>query len=198
MEQATVRPPPYTLRRVAFIVVALVCLLPLLLFVYTLYFLGGFAQPHVQLTFALALGSELVGLYIFWVMLARMSELLRTATAAAPTAAEAPSGETPAPASPASGAAFEIPGMGRVSAAHAFVEPIDELGAMWRAEAEPHVGHRVLVSVMNSPEPVAGTLMQVTKDGLLLEQDGRRLGITYRRISAVELDRQRPDRSPAG
>ena len=36
---------------------------------------------------------------------------------------------------------------------------------------------------------MAGTLMQVTEDGLLLDQDGRRVGITYRRISAIEAER---------
>lgn len=195
MESGTVRSPTYTLRRVASIVVALVSLLPLLLFVYTLYLLGALGRPHAQVTLALALASALVGTYIFWVMIARMSGLLRAATVT-PLAAPA-GGENPAPGAPPLPAAFVIPGMGRVAEVHAFAEPLDQLAAMWQAEARPHVGHRVLVSVMNAPEPIAGTLLQVTKDGLLLDQAGRRVGITYRRISAVELDRHPADHPAA-
>jgi len=175
--------PAYTLRRVASIVLALGSLLPLLLFVYALYDLGVLHRTLAQVTLALSLGSALMGAYIFWAVLARMSERLR---AAAPGPAR---GERPG----AAGAApehtdFEIPGMGRVGEVHAFLEPMEQLGTVWRAEAEPHVGRRVLVSVMNAPDPIGGVLTQVTEDGLLLNQDGQRVGITYRRISAIELD----------
>lgn len=180
MAQAS--PPAYTLRRVAAIVLALVSLLPLLLFVYALYDLGVLHRPLAQVILALALGSALVGAYIFWVLLARMSEMLRAAAAGA----LAPEGLARAPGAPP---AFEIPGMGHVSEVHAFLEPLEQLGTVWRTEAEPHVGRRVLVSVMNAPDPIGGVLTQVTGDGLLLDQDGRRVGITYRRISAIELDR---------
>jgi hypothetical protein len=184
MVQGTASAPAYTLKRVASIVLALVSLLPLLLFFYTLYDLRALGRTAAQVAFVLALGSTLVGAYIFFAMLARMSELLRAAGAAA-AAAPAPSGlGTPAP----EHAEFEIPGMGRVGEAHAFfLEPIEQLGTMWRHEAEPHVGRNVLVSVMNSADPISGTLLQVTDDGLLLDQEGRRVGITYRRISAIEL-----------
>jgi len=35
-------------------------------------------------------------------------------------------------------------------------------------------------------------LTQVANDGLLLDRDGQRVGITYRRISAIELDPAAP------
>lgn len=185
MAQGTASAPAYTLKRVASIVLALVSLLPLLLFFYTLYELRALGRTAAQVAFVLALGSTLVGAYIFFAMLARMSELLRTAGAAAAATVPAPSGAREA--APAH-AEFEIPGMGRVGEAHAFfLEPIEQLGTMWRHEAEPHVGRNVLVSVMNSAEPISGILLQVTNDGLLLDQAGRRVGITYRRISAIEL-----------
>jgi hypothetical protein len=85
--------------------------------------------------------------------------------------------------------------MGRVGEVHAFLEPIEQLGTIWRTEAEPHVGRPVLVSVMNSTDPIAGVLLQVTRDGLLLDQAGRRVGITYRRISAIEVDHHRAERA---
>ena len=193
MVQGTASAPAYTLKRLASIVLALVSLLPLLLFVYTLYELHALGRTAAQVALALALGSSLVGGYIFFAMLARMSELLRAAGAAAAagataSAAPAPSGAR-APAPAPQHAEFEIPGMGRVGEAHAFFEQIEQLGTMWRHEAEPHVGRSVLVSVMNSAEPISGVLLQVTDDGLLLDQAGRRVGITYRRISAIELAR---------
>jgi hypothetical protein len=172
MGEGQASPPAYTLRRVASIVLALVSLLPLLLFVYALYELKALARP-----------------------LARMSELLRAAATGAGAAGAAAGASSPA----VPQAGFEIPGMGRVGEAHAFLEPVQQLerlGTVWRAEAEPYVGQRVLVSVMNAAEPIAGVLTRVTDDGLLLDQDGQRVGITYRRISAIEPDRDHAE--PAG
>ncbi|HUG36579.1 MAG TPA: hypothetical protein VML54_06485 [Candidatus Limnocylindrales bacterium] len=194
MEQAATRAPTYTLRRVASIVVALMSLLPMLLFAYTLYQLDVLKRPMAQFLLALALGISLIGYYIFWVMVSRMSEMVRAAAdAPAPAAPSAETVESPPPAV----AGFEIPGMGQVGEVHAFLSPIEQLGTVWRTEAEPHVGRRVLVSVMNSPEPIAGVLTQVTADGLLLDQDGRRVGITYRRISAIEAEREPTERAVA-
>ena len=177
-------PPAYTLRRIAAIALCLASVFPLLLFVYALLGLGVVDRPLAEVTLALAVASAAVGTYIFWVMLARMSTLLRTV---AEERAAAPHPEA-TPAGPAA-SGFDIPGMGRVSEAHAFLEPLEQLGTVWRVEAEPHVGRPVLVSVMNEPDPIAGVLTQVTNDGVLLVRDGRRVGITYRRISAIERDR---------
>jgi len=181
MEPGVVSPPAYTLRRIASIALCLVSVFPLLLFVYALLGLGVIARPLAQVTLALALGSAAVGTYIFWVMLARMSTLLRSA---AEPRAPAPGPEA-APAEPVR-SAFDIPGIGRVSEAHAFLEPLEQLGTVWRLEAEPHMGRPVLVSVMNERDPIAGVLTQVTDDGVLLVREGQRVGITYRRISAID------------
>jgi hypothetical protein len=59
---------------------------------------------------------------------------------------------------------------------------------MWRAEAEPFLGKRVLVAVRNAPDPLKGILAQVTKDGVILDQRGNRVGIRYTRMSAIEAD----------
>ncbi len=177
--------PTYTLRRVASIALSLASVIPLLLFVYTVLDLGVIHHTSAQVTLALALGSTVVGTYIFWVMLARLSNMLRAATAtaeAAPSPESGAAGDAPGPAQ------FEIPGMGQVGEVHAFLTPLEDLGAVWRTEAEPHIGRPVLVSVMNAVEPIGGVLTQVAHDGLLLDRDGQRVGITYRRISAIELD----------
>lgn len=44
--------------------------------------------------------------------------------------------------------------------------------SMWRAEARPHLGRRVALTVKNSPEPIRGSLVDITDDGVLLDRDG--------------------------
>lgn len=174
--------PTYTLRRVAAIVVALSSLLPLLLFAYTLYLMEAIGRPLAQLMLGLALAVALIGLYIFGSMMGRLSALLQEAIV--PASAEDRAGQHPAMAR-----GFDIPGIGRVAEARPVTAAADQLAQVWKPEAEMLVGQPVLVSVMNAPDPIAGILVQVTEDGLLLEHEGRQMGITYRRISAVERDR---------
>ena len=43
------------------------------------------------------------------------------------------------------------------------------------------------ISVRNAPEPIVGTLAQITENGLLvLDADSHKIGVSYRRISAIE------------
>ena len=60
---------------------------------------------------------------------------------------------------------------------------------MWHAEAQQHLGRRVLISVKNAPEPIAGSLAQIAEDGVLLEQDDQRVAVSYLRITNIEADR---------
>jgi hypothetical protein len=65
----------------------------------------------------------------------------------------------------------------------------DAVSALWRREAEAKLGRSVRVDVINSTAPLVGTLVQVTEDGLLLEQqDGNSVAVVWRRIAAVEAD----------
>lgn len=89
-----------------------------------------------------------------------------------------------------------VPGLGTItaarkaaSAARRAAGTFDEIQKnMWQLEAQPHLGARVLVSVRNAPEPIAGSLAQVTEDGLLLEREGERVAIGYLRITNIERD----------
>ena len=189
MDPAQPKPRTYTLHRAGAIVFALAAILPLLLLSYTLYELGALGKPRAQVGLGLALGGVLIGAYIFWGMMTRMAEILR-ASVRFPEASPGP--ETPAP--PEAG--FDLPGLGTIREAEPIRESdmlqgtVDQLRAMWQAEAEPLVGRRVSVSVRNAPEPVMGTLSQITGDGLLLlDDDGKKMGISYRRISAIEAER---------
>jgi len=80
--------------------------------------------------------------------------------------------------------------MGRITE----LKPVDatsatsELDSMWRVEAEPLLGKRVLVAVRNAQDPVKGVMSQVSQDGVIIDQNGNKVGISYTRVSAIELD----------
>lgn len=188
MDPAGSTPRTYTLQRAGTVVFALAAILPLLLFFYTLYALGALHRPQSQLGLGLALGLVLVGLYIFRGMMTRVSEALRVAAASAEAEARG------LPVAPAT--EFHLPGLGMIREAEPIRESdllpgaVDQLRTVWQTEAEPLVGRRVSVSVRNATEPVVGTLSEVTGDGLLLlDEDGKKIGVSYRRISAVEAAR---------
>ena len=204
----------YTLRNAASIVFALTAVIPLLLFTYTLYLLGQLGQFQAQMGLGVALGCALVGLFIFSNLMARLAEMLRflegqPAPAAPPVgAAETSSAADPAarPVSVATNGPREPAvarprrtgrsrpghdhrgepgGLGGATAAGVF----DEVQkTMWHAEAQQHLGRRVLISVKNAPEPIAGSLAQIAEDGVLLEQDDERVAVSYLRITNIEAD----------
>jgi hypothetical protein len=198
----------YTLRNAASIVFALTAVIPLLLFTYTLYLLGQLAQFQAQMGLGVALGCALVGLFIFSNLMARLSELLRfleeqpapaatpggTADHASPPMTAAANGPV-SPPWPGPGG-LVVPGLGTItaasraaSAARQAAGVFDEVQkTMWHAEAQRHLGRRVLISVKNAPEPIAGSLAQIADDGVLLEQDDQRVAVSYLRITNIEAD----------
>lgn len=224
-------PRTYTLRRASSVVFALISVLPLLLFAYTLYALHMLHQTIAQVGLGSALGLSMIGFYIYSVMIARLSEMLRqveTEESSPPPPAEhtpvvtmaveptpgvpsaaghaghaAPTASAPASPRPSPFASksrnggvtrggLVVPGMGRITE----LKPADgaalsDLDLMWKAEAEPLLGKRVLVAVRNAADPVKGVLHQVTEDGVILDQSGAKFGISYTRVSAIEADSAR-------
>ena len=205
----------YTLRNAASIVFALTAVIPLLLFTYTLYLLGQLGQFQAQMGLGVALGCALVGLFIFSNLMARLGEVLRfvegqpapaathgdtaeTGSTAADRAARPVSVATNGPASPPwpGPGGLVVPGLGTItaasraaSAARQAAGVFDEVQkTMWHAEAQRHLGRRVLISVKNAPEPIAGSLAQIAEDGVLLEQDDERVAVSYLRITNIEAD----------
>ncbi|MGH7366825.1 MAG: hypothetical protein ACREK9_10480, partial [Candidatus Rokuibacteriota bacterium] len=89
-----------------------------------------------------------------------------------------------------------IPGLGTItaasraaSAARQAAGVFDEVQkTMWHAEAQRHLGRRVLISVKNAPEPIAGSLAQIAEDGVLLEQGDQRVAVSYLRITNIDAD----------
>ena len=70
-------PRTYTLRRASSVVFALISVLPLLLFAYTLYALNVLQQATAQIGLGSALALAMIGFYIYSVMIARLSDILR-------------------------------------------------------------------------------------------------------------------------
>jgi hypothetical protein len=205
----------YTLRNAASIVFALTAVIPLLLFTYTLYSLNQLRLTQAQMGLGAALGCALVGLFIFSNLMGRLSEVLRfledqtaaTAPEAATTQPTGAAGSMSAPARPVVSAptngpasamlpGLVVPGLGTItaasraaSAARQAAGVFDEVQkTMWHAEAQRHLGRRVLISVKNAPEPITGSLAQIAEDGVLLEQDDQRVAVSYLRITNIESD----------
>jgi hypothetical protein len=80
--------------------------------------------------------------------------------------------------------AQSVPGLGTI-------REVDDLSRamakLWMSEASAYKGRRVALSVMNSRVPVTGTLIDLTPDGLLVEQDGgREVAVSYSRLSGID------------
>ena len=67
----------YTLRRASSVVFALLSVLPLLLFAYTLYTLDVLHHDVAQFGLGSALVLSMIGFYIYSVMMSRLSDILR-------------------------------------------------------------------------------------------------------------------------
>ncbi len=222
------KPRTYTLRRASSVVFALISVLPLLLFAYTLYALDVLQRDVAQIGLGSALLISMIGFYMYSAMMSRLSDILRDIEAdeSAPPPAETTQGPVvtmavePGPSGPMakglaagvprssptppqgrpspfargrSGAGgrggLVVPGIGRITELKpADASALSDLDSMWRAEAEPLLGKRVLVAVRNAPDPMRGILAQVTQDGVILGQSGNRVVISYTRVSAIEAD----------
>lgn len=210
-----------TLRQAASLVFAVTAILPLLLFVWTVYYLGALSRVSAQVGLGLALGISLMGYYVFRGLIGQMSDLiavigkvLERSPAGPPTSAEsggtsqqpaaararastsaasAPPRRGPEPSSLDAGdrpdtaptaEVHTVPGFGAIREVHDLRRAT---ALLWQAEATAYKGRRVVVSVMNSPQPMIGTLVELTEDGLVIQTAGsERLVAAYNRISAIE------------
>ena len=70
-------PRPNSLQQAASAVFAVTTVVPLLIFVWTLHRLGSLSRLQSQVGLGLALGTALLGYYIFRRLMGQMSELIR-------------------------------------------------------------------------------------------------------------------------
>lgn len=193
------------MRQAAATLFCLLAVVPLLVFVWTLYRLDVLREPEAQVGLGLSLTIAVLGFVVLLRLMGEISELMQllSATAAranpagatppAPGALVSPGMLSPVGASPAAAGRAADGAARRARAATPALGSIRELvdmtaavSALWRQEAERQVGRLVRIDVINSTVPVSGTLVDVTDDGLLLERDGERVGVVWRRIAAVE------------
>ena len=232
---------PNSLQQAASAVFAVTTVVPLLIFVWTLHRLGSLSRLQSQIGLALALGTALLGYYIFRRLMGQMSELIRglgravgtrstvegrvnaaaqdrapglvaeyrpPALGAQPHTAPSASAPrpTPAPARPATVVAAPvataataqtveiveieaprpqgIPGLG-------MIQEVDDLSRamakLWMGEAMAYKDRRVALSIMNSRVPITGTLIDVTPEGLLVDQDGgKQVAVSFARLSGID------------
>jgi len=77
-----------------------------------------------------------------------------------------------------------IPGLG-------LIQEVDDLSRamakLWMGEAVAYKDRRVAVSIMNSRVPITGTLVDVTPEGLLVDQDGgKQVAVSFSRLSGID------------
>jgi hypothetical protein len=77
-----------------------------------------------------------------------------------------------------------IPGLG-------MIQEVDDLSRamakLWMGEAIAYKDRRVAVSIMNSRTPITGMLVDVTLEGLLIDQDGgKQVAISFSRLSGID------------
>jgi hypothetical protein len=177
-----------TLAQAASLVFALVAVIPLLLFLYSLYTLNALATTRYQIILAVALGVALFGLYILRRMLGHVSALIRDMPRSTPgeLAGAAPGGAPSGPRVEGESPRrrqVQVLGIGSV---HELAEMNEILDQMWRAEAWRHVGRPVRVLLRGRQGPRAGTLARIEVRGLVLEVGGREDTIDFGQISAIE------------
>lgn len=168
-----------TLLQSTSVIFALMAVLPLLTFAYALQKLNAIKELEYQAALAFALVVAVLGFCVFRTMMVRLSNLLRALHEAAG------GGERSVVATSVD---VKLPGIGIIQELQVLPDLVEQLGAMWKTEAERYLDRPVLVSVKNSPVAIRGTLRQATDSGLLLERGNEREGITYRRVVAIEPD----------
>lgn len=193
------------LQQAASVIFALVAIVPLLMFAYTLHALGAMRSTQAQLSLVLALAIALLGFWMFRSMLGRMAEVVHALAAAVEQAnrtrrpaflADMPAvvatpGATPRP--PAAATAFPaatrkiadhaIPGMGNI---RELAEVARTMDVLWQREAAAHLGKRVQISVANSRDPLVGVISEVSDDGLILDQADGQIAVAYRRVTGID------------
>lgn len=195
------------LQQAASVIFALVAIVPLLIFAWTLNILGAIGRTQAQVGLGLALAVALLGFWMFRSLLGRMAEVVQALTAGIEQASRAPrapaAGEAPAPTSmealaarvpgllvaapsvgsdPGPGAAG-IAGIGMIRELSEVVRTMD---ALWYREATAHLNQRVQISVANNREPLVGTLIEATADGLILEQPDGTVPVSYGRVTSID------------
>ncbi len=178
----------HSLLQAASTIFVLTTVLPLLIFTWTLYTLDGLGRDTAQIGLGLSLVISLTGFLILRSIMAQLSELSRGLARAAGDQG------TPSRPQPPGPVAAMAPGIGAIDE---FDEMTATMAALWQREAVAHVGHQVRVSLVRAPEPISGTLQELTSSGLLLNRHGEEITIAYQHISGIEPAPPPPSPAPS-
>jgi len=205
-DNGSVKSKQQGLQQAASMIFALVAVVPLLIFAYTLHALGAIRSTQAQISLGLALAIALLGFWMFRSMLGRMAEVVQalaaaveqasrvrrpattgpaanSATPGAPAPAMAAAARSAGAPSPARMTDHAIPGMGSI---REIAEVARTMDGLWQREAAAHVGKRVSISVANSREPLIGVISEVSDDGLILDQADGQNAVAYRRVTGID------------
>jgi hypothetical protein len=78
------------------------------------------------------------------------------------------------------------PAVAGIGSIRELTDVVRAMDALWRREATAHLGKRVRISVANSPEPLTGTLSEVSAEGLILEQADNATPVAYARVTGID------------
>ena len=172
------------LQQAASVLFALMGIVPLLVFAFTLWQVGVMHHTLAQISVVVTLALMLVGYWLFRSMLREMSETVKEMTRVAQALARSPEpSATAGVALPPAAPPPAVTGLGSIWELGEMARTMDLL---WQREARAHVGRPVQIAVANA-ENVAGRLVEATEDGLLLEQaGGDTVAIAYRRVQGIE------------
>jgi hypothetical protein len=211
-DNGSVKSKQQGLQQAASMIFALVAVVPLLIFAYTLHALGAIRSTQAQISLGLALAIALLGFWMFRSMLGRMAEVVQalaaaveqasrvrrpaangpaaaSATPAAPSANSAPGAAASRPAgapSPATAARMTDHGIPGIGGIREIAEVARTMDSLWQREAAAHVGKRVSISVANSRDPLIGVISEVSDDGLILDQADGQNAVAYRRVTGID------------
>jgi len=176
------------LQQAASMIFALVAVVPLLIFAWTLHAVGAMRNTQALVCLGLALAISLLG---FWMFRTRRALLPTPGPAsaaprpvgAAPAAATVGTSAAPPAARKIPAADRHLPGVGNI---REIAEVARTMDVLWHREATAHVGKRVQISVANARDALIGTITEVSDDGLILEQADGPMAVAYRRVTAID------------
>jgi hypothetical protein len=193
------QPRVTSLEQAASTIFALTTLLPFLIFVWILDSVDGIKYPRAQVGLGLSLLISLLGFVVLRITMRRTSEVLRLLVRAEHGLEPSPHSDPPSGGAGVADSSREAPHAGTShTTASAATDSAPAIGSIrelreaaevvlrrWKREAEPLIGRPVVVSVVNLEAPESGTLVRITDDGLILEQDGLEFGVLWRLVVSV-------------
>ena len=172
-----------SLQQAASTIFVVTAVMPLLVFMWTLHTLGMLHRQAAQVGLALSLVFAVLGFFVLRATMRRLTEFTRSLTNVTEPSAQALQQATTGVEWVPDRTAQAAPAVGPISE---FGDLTTVIASLWSREAFPLIGRTVVVSIARENEPIAGTLKEVNQTGLLLDQNGQDLAVSYQRITGIE------------